>query len=141
MYILYIYIYIYIYKDKRRLLYYFSGIRPLRRLLLLMFYQEKPQSCPYWARGQLQQQDRQARHNGRWRPGHPKGPCPRLGAKDVSMQGAVASVRVLRTRRAAGAGTPGAEALSARAVLPCRRVSSHYTRQCGATATWRLVSW
>ena len=35
------------------------------------------------------------------------------------MQGAVASVRVLRTRRAAGAGTPWAEALSARAVLFC----------------------
>ncbi len=54
-------------------------------MVLLMFYQEKPQSGPYWARGQLQQQDRQAKHNGRWRPGHPKGPCPRLGAKDVSM--------------------------------------------------------
>jgi hypothetical protein len=52
-------------------MYYFSGIRPLRRLLLLMFYQgklrrllllmfyqEKLQSGPYWARGQLQQQDR-----------------------------------------------------------------------------------
>jgi hypothetical protein len=57
------------------------------------------------------------------------------------MQGAVASVRVLRTRRAAGAGTPWAEALSARAraVSPCRRVSSHCTRHCGATATWRRV--
>jgi hypothetical protein len=114
-----------------------------------MFHQENPQSGPYWDRGQLQQQDRQARHNGRWRPGHPKGPCPRLGvhiqaanqvgAKDVSTQGAVASVRVLRNRRAAGAGTPWAEALSSRAVSPCRRVSSHCTRHCGATATWRRV--
>ena len=32
-------------------------------------------------------QDRSARRNGRWRPGHPKGPCPRLGAKDASMHG------------------------------------------------------
>ena len=118
---------------------FFLKFRPGDRLLLLMFYQEKLLSGPYWARGQLQQQDRQARHNGRWRPGHPKGPCPRLGAKDVSMQGAVASVRVLRTRRAAGAGTPWAEALSSRAVSPCRRVSSHCTRHCGATATWRRV--
>jgi hypothetical protein len=60
--------------------------------------------------------------------------------------GAVASVRVLRTtgRRAAGAGTPRAEALSTRALSVTVQTSqqltasaSHCTRHCGATAIWR----
>ena len=52
--------------------------------------------------------------SGHWRPGHPKGPCPRLEAEEPGEQGAVASVRVLRTRKPGGAvWTPWAEAPSA----------------------------
>jgi hypothetical protein len=73
----------------------------------------------------------------------PLGPVSSAWGKGREHAGgpAVASVslRVLRTRRAAGAGTPWAEALSVRAVSPCRRVSSHCTRHCGATATWRRL--
>jgi hypothetical protein len=54
------------------------------------------------------------------------------------VQGAVASVRDLMTRKPAGAvWTSWAEALSAKAMSPCRRVSSHWSHQCGTTVTWR----
>jgi hypothetical protein len=109
---------------------------------LLVIYQLKPRILPATSKVTPRQA---SQRSGHWRPGHPKGPCPRLEVKDRSEQAAVASVRVLRTRKPGGAvWTPWAEpeaphtpSAGATAVSPRRRVSRCRACQWGTPATWR----